>query len=502
MTAGQFQRLSKKTSLSSTDTQPMSRPQPPRAESALSGHNSHPFNPEAVARSNSNQPTYPPPVRPMFSVPEGLFDPPGVRNSMDNRRLSGLTTGIHSKNAVLLSAENGSIMLEYSPNGDGVWKEGQRIGQKQQEMADSPEAMSAELPLDLDEGEERPQSRLRQNSQLSEEIGERSQPGRRGHLRSHSEGDAMLARQGTLLHPLSSKDRKSAELGVMLGNKRRKASGSKVLPAPDAMIWQDEGPVNSNVRIEASKKRKARVEVDVVLERDSVVEGGEVRGRMEVRVNSGKKAEGLRVGGGKIRVVGFEGQWHLVVRFETDCFAEISSSYRHIFYHHPHPLPQFSHPPQPDAPRTTLFASQSDHEGYRLASEGSHSIPFRLRLPMNGGAKGSFGTANSKGPSIRYVVVGSVKLHLPSTGKRSIAHFYRSITVLPYLKASIVLAPSTEPVAARVESGLGWSLNGQKGKVDLRVALGRRTWVCGQKMWCEVEIYNDSSKRVRQGFGE
>jgi hypothetical protein len=47
--------------------------------------------------------------------------------------------------------------------------------------------------------------------------------------------------------------------------------------------------------------------VVVVLERECVVEGGEIRGRMDVRINGGRRGEGLRVGGGKVRVIGFEG---------------------------------------------------------------------------------------------------------------------------------------------------------------------------------------------------
>lgn len=67
------------------------------------------------------------------------------------------------------------------------------------------------------------------------------------------------------------------------------------------------GGSSEEVRLEAAKKKKARVEVDVVLERECVVEGGEVRGRLEITVNGGKRGEGLRVAGGKARVVGFEG---------------------------------------------------------------------------------------------------------------------------------------------------------------------------------------------------
>lgn len=41
-----------------------------------------------------------------------------------------------------------------------------------------------------------------------------------------------------------------------------------------------------------------------------MVEGGEVKGRMEVKVREWNKKEGdVYVGGGKVRVVGFEGQF-------------------------------------------------------------------------------------------------------------------------------------------------------------------------------------------------
>jgi hypothetical protein len=93
----------------------------------------------------------------------------------------------------------------------------------------------------------------------------------------------------------------------MLGNKSRRLSQGKLLPPPELEAWKATGGAGAEkVKLEAARKRRARVEVDVVLERECVVEGGEVRGRMEIRVN-GSKSEGLRVGGGKVRVVGYEG---------------------------------------------------------------------------------------------------------------------------------------------------------------------------------------------------
>ena len=179
-------------------------------------------------------------------------------------------------------------------------------------------------------------------------------------------------------------------------------------------------------------------------------------------------------------------------------WIELSPTSRHIFYHHPHVLPIFTSQP---GPYPSLFASGPDEEGYRLAAEGAHNVPFRISIPLGGGAKGSY-ASGSKGPSVRYVVVGSIKIHIPSTGKRSIAHFYRSIVVLPYLNPAVVLAPSLDPIETYVEKGLGWSLTGEKGRVEVRISLGRRMWVSGQRAWCEVGIRNDSSRKVRRATTE
>ncbi|KAK6905417.1 hypothetical protein I203_106246 [Kwoniella mangroviensis CBS 8507] len=443
-----------------------------------------PQNRQQMSRSKS-QPQYlygVPEVDDMTDRPQHRKDPP-----MMAKRTSDISSGIHSKNAVLLSAENGGMMLAFSPTGDGTFRPGETIcgsGTGLLPSAQSP-ASIVNQHRDRASSEEDLRARPWSESSMSHENGLARKPtmlGNRG--RSLSDGAQLLARQGTLLHPSSSKQRSSAELNVLLGGpKSRRLSTNKLLPPPPTeqddreTSWQKD----NKVRLEASKKGKARVEVDVVLERECVVEGGEVRGRMEVKITGGKRGEGLRVGGGKVRVVGFE---------------ELSATTRHIFYHQPHPLPVFD----PDIQHnlsSSLFASGPDSDGYRLAAEGTHNIPFRMRLPLGGGAKGTYTSQNGKGPCVRYVVVGSVKIHIPSTGKRSIAHFYRSIVVLPYLNPSLVLAPSTEPVEGYTERGLGWNLTGEKGRVELRVSLGRRIWVSGQRLWCEVAIRNDSNKKIK-----
>lgn len=295
------------------------------------------------------------------------------------------------------------------------------------------------------------------------------------HARSYSDGIQLLNRQGTLLHPDSSGERLSEELGLMLGKPRnRRLSTGRLLPPPDTSKLKKPEPV----RLEASKKRRARVELDVVLERECAVEGGDLRGRLEVVVHGGKRSNTLRVGHGKVRVIGFE---------EVD-------GRRHIFYQHQYPLPVFQH--WPNGPRTTLFADPPDGEGFCAAKEGTHAIPFSIPLPVGEGAKGTYTSHDPKGPNVRYVVVGSVKIFVPKKDKRAIAHFYRPCVILPYLNPAIVLAPARAPIMTQRTCGLGWSITGEKGKVLMQVALGRRIWVAGQRVWCEVAVKNDSNKKI------
>ena len=235
------------------------------------------------------------------------------------------------------------MMLAFSPNGDGIWKAGEAIDGLRSSLLPTP------LPVNLSSGHPPypptrhmtapPMAHSRSAGGIDQQDDDlRSRPWSEstmsqhmkttGHrARSLSDGAAMLARQGTLFHPASDNQRASMELNVMLGKKSRKASKDKLLAPPELQGWQDSGGPIDHVRVEAAKKRKARVEVDVVLERECVVEGGEVRGRMEIRVNGGKRSEGLRIGGGKVRVVGFEGESVAAPRHHTDSRSRIFTAH-------------------------------------------------------------------------------------------------------------------------------------------------------------------------------
>lgn len=223
------------------------------------------------------------------------------------KRFSDPSTGTHSRNRALRDAEDGGMMLAFSPGGN--YRPGQPIAGSSSDLMQTPVQPMAPRAHSAEElHEDSLRSRPWSNSTMSDHM----RPptfGSRG--RSLSEGAGLLARQGTLFHPDSSKQRSSAELSLMLGQPRsRRLSGNRVLPPPDLEAWRMAGGSTDEVRLEAAKKKKARVEVDVVLERECVVEGGEVRGRLEIIVNGGKRGEGLRVAGGKARVVGFEGEPH------------------------------------------------------------------------------------------------------------------------------------------------------------------------------------------------
>lgn len=125
--------------------------------------------------------------------------------------------------------------------------------------------------------------------------------------RALSEGEVQLNRQGTLLTPHATEKRASAELGIMLGSGRQKLQKGRLLPQGELPIEEKLAKLDQ-VKLEAKKGRKARVEVDVILESDVMVEGGELRGRLEVRIRKSRKGESLWIGAGKVRVCGYEGE--------------------------------------------------------------------------------------------------------------------------------------------------------------------------------------------------
>ncbi|CAD6897733.1 unnamed protein product [Tilletia laevis] len=253
---------------------------------------------------------------------------------------------------------------------------------------------------------------------------------------------------------------------------------------------------NAIAVLEQAKSGKARVEVDLVLETDLVVEGGTLRGRLQVKVRKPSEGEGIvMLAQPKIRIVGFE--------------ELMGDDTRHIFYHHAmaidgdlsnggpsepyvlHGSPNIFSPEASGGIPLPCFASSQDHEGYSRGKEGTHSIPFALDVPIGRGAKGSY---RGKTAVVRYIVIGSVKLKSSNGTDRSIAHFYRHMELFPYLNPAVVLSPAPKPLVSQAEKGL---FMGGSGKVLLTASLHRPTWVAGQRVYVNIAVSNETSKKVK-----
>lgn len=93
-------------------------------------------------------------------------------------------------------------------------------------------------------------------------------------------------------------------------------------------------------------------------------------------------------------------------------------------------------------------------------------------------------------------MIGSVKLKSHLGTDRSIAHFYRTVDVFPYLEPTGFLAPSIKPILAENTKAI---FMGASGKVQLHASMHRQNWVAGQRCYVDVRICNESSKKVKPG---
>lgn len=121
--------------------------------------------------------------------------------------------------------------------------------------------------------------------------------------RSLSEGNT-LARQSTLLSSGTNPSHHARELSRLLAPTSNEAKASSAASTKASL-----SNAAKVVALEGAKPAsKARVDMDLVLESSLVVEGGSLKGRMEIKVAAGDKKHGdVWMAEPKIRVVGFEG---------------------------------------------------------------------------------------------------------------------------------------------------------------------------------------------------
>ncbi|CAO1616287.1 unnamed protein product [Sympodiomycopsis kandeliae] len=430
----------------------------------------------------------------------------------------------------LEGAERGESMVAFDqPDADGGhFADGQAIIPGGHGLSDQASVLDSD-----EQGQQQwPDStqRIQRNPLVEELSGNKLPDGKRlshsqsaGHLRPdlHGRNDSMasmtsngslaqLERNGTLLNPSANPARRSRDLHRLLGNSSRKVisssasesersrsnspvkNGSNGLQRTNTMM---SAMTDSSAVLEKGRSNKARVDIDLLLESDLVVEGGMLRGRLELQIRKPSDGEGaILMAHPKVRVVGFE--------------ELMGDDTRHIFYHHAtivdgdrhpggsqpfvlHGSPTLSSPEAEGRAPLACFASQADHEGYSVGREGSHSIPFSLEMPIGKGAKGSY---RGKNGLVRYIVIGSVKLKNAQGGNRSIAHFYRHIDLFPYLNPAVALSSAPRAIQASAEKGL---FMGGSGKLRISASLHRGTWVAGQRAYVNVSVDNQTSKRVK-----
>ncbi|GEM11594.1 mannitol-1-phosphate dehydrogenase [Rhodotorula toruloides] len=246
---------------------------------------------------------------------------------------------------------------------------------------------------------------------------------------------------------------------------RRAASESSVLPTS----------LPSPAALEQAKgSSRARVELDLVLETPLVVEGGQLKGRLDVRIRQPRgREEAVWISKPKIRIIGFE---------------ELSSDDgRYVFFHYAATIDS------PENPRSALpcFDSAGDDEDFYRARVGIHAVPVQMLVPIGRGAKGPW---KGKQGVVRYIAIASIKLKSKTGSDRSIAHFYRHVDVFPYFNPALVLAPAVTPLTAEASKAL---FMGGNGRVSLRATMHRGIWVAGQRCYVNVRVENESSKKVK-----
>ncbi|OCH94752.1 hypothetical protein OBBRIDRAFT_722012, partial [Obba rivulosa] len=293
----------------------------------------------------------------------------------------------------------------------------------------------------------------------------------------NQQGTSALDRSDTLLGFGASPARNAAQLKSLLGNSSSRLRSKVVIPREDLPSGKKKKRAQQEVISLEQAKHRARVEVDIVLESNTYVQGDFLRGHVKLNIRKrSKKDAPVSIAEGKVRVIGFE-----TIPNEDD---------RHTFYQCAAPLSAITDSVQ------GIYSSSPDPEGYAQAVEGAHVLPFAMRLPTDATFGASKGVVNvHSGVAVRYIAMISVKVKDAKTDKRSIAHFYRSCEIWPRLNSSIALAAAPRPIQASTSRSL--AVVGSGAKVKLTALLHRLTWVAGQRCYVKLSVANGTKKTLK-----
>ncbi|CAE6367992.1 unnamed protein product [Rhizoctonia solani] len=319
-----------------------------------------------------------------------------------------------------------------------------------------------------------------------------------------SETSASIPRVDSLLHLDS--ETVSTDLKKLLNARVRQAP-------PNIDVDKANGPVAPSAansptkdgfrssRLETEKSRP-RVELYFDLNNHVAIEGGLIGGSLTVRTRKPRRGEArhVRIDGGKIRVLGYEG---------------ISESERYAFYQCTSSLADTV------GDCTRLYDSPPDSDGFHIAREGTSTMSFKMHIPQSFDPqprknipKGVIqdGIINA---TIKYILLVSFKVRDDSdnaagldkyaslsNSKISIAHFYRQVEIWP--SYGPLALHSTEEVHSTVDrSGTVSSRTAQElflggsGMLHLTAVLHRKVWLAGQKCTVYIGVWNETRKFVK-----
>lgn len=295
-----------------------------------------------------------------------------------------------------------------------------------------------------------------------------------------------LSTSDTLLQISASPHKSTSELRILLGNStfRLKRNASVIPSSPQRAIstaafsTAANDDLSPDALVLEKAKPRARVEVDIILESETCVQGSALKGHItiHVRKNANKKqTTPILLSKAKVRVVGYEAIPH----GNTRCtFYQCTALLSHV-------APAWD----------SVLASPPDQDGWAEAKEGIHVLPFSLTLPADGACGIAKGTLNiHSGVALRYFAMASLRLKDSETSAESVAHFYRACEIWPRLSFDTKLSAAPRPLVSEAAKTV---FMGGSGKVRLSAAMHRLYWVAGQRCVIHLRVVNESKKTVK-----
>jgi len=195
-----------------------------------------------------------------------------------------------------------------------------------------------------------------------------------------------LSRNTTIIDLGSTPRRSAAELKIVLGSDYKPSDFG---PALLSVTGLPSVTVQRTNCLDKGKFR-TRVQLDIVLDCQTRVQGGYLQGHINVQAQRrAKKDPPIQISDGKIRVIGYER-----LSNKQDC-----NPFYHCSSHFSVAAPASRH----------LYESRGDVQGFSPVKEGDHSLPFSMYLPLDaryGVPKGALPSQSS--PAIRYIAMVSV----------------------------------------------------------------------------------------------